>query len=94
MAQLKAEGRAPLAVLSGSNGVHKGRSAAHAVTVQASAAVAAPPDVPVLPAPATPPQNVFVFIEPSPFSHVCARPGQKTKSTVLVGRTVVAQGKH
>ena len=83
MAQLKAEGRAPLAVLSGGNGVHKGRAAAHAVTVQASAAVAAPPDVPVLPAPATPPQNVFVFIEPSPFSHVCARPLQKLEQAGL-----------
>ena len=90
MAQLKTEGRAPLAVLSGGNGVHKGRSGAHAVTVQASAAVAAPPDVPVLPAPATPPQNVFVFIEPSPFSHVCARPSHK-QSASWVWRVLLAR---
>ncbi|KAK9819279.1 hypothetical protein WJX81_005993 [Elliptochloris bilobata] len=81
MAQLKAEGRAPLAVLCGGNGVHKARPAAHSVAVQASAALAAPPDVPVLPAPATPPKNVFVFIEPSPFSHVS---GMKIRFSNLI----------
>lgn len=83
MAQVKAEGRAPLALLSGSNGAQKGRPAAggHAVAVQASAAVAAPPDVPVVPAPAGPPKNVFVFIEPSPFSHVS---GMKIRFSNLI----------